>query len=104
MVDLNCCVTTCTHNEDNCCCKQQILVEGESAVTKDSTCCSSFSKRGDDSFKNSYETANTSLKVDCDAERCVYNKEHVCHADHIGISGSNASTSNETLCSTFVSK
>ena len=36
-----------------------------------------------------------------DTVKCVYNENHVCKAEHIGIVGGNADVSKNTECSTF---
>ena len=42
MTRLDCNVTNCLHNAENCCCKAAIIVEGEQAKDTCDTCCGSF--------------------------------------------------------------
>lgn len=44
------------------------------------------------------------IHVDCEACKCVYNDQRKCNAAQIGISGSNASSSQQTMCGTFSCK
>ena len=39
MTKLDCSVTNCLHNADNCCCKQAIIVDGHGAKERCETCC-----------------------------------------------------------------
>lgn len=104
MVNLECNVKNCMHNENNCCCKDTISVDGHCACSKDETCCKSFDERHMESFTNSTEHPKHSLDVMCEATNCVYNTEKVCHANHISISGINASTMDQTKCASFEMK
>ena len=45
MTKLDCSVTGCMHNAENCCCKNTILVEGKTAQDKCDTCCGSFDEK-----------------------------------------------------------
>ena len=98
---LECNVTSCIHNADEKCCKGNILVEGTDAKTPESTFCASFYERSEDSFRNQYETPDTTLQVDCEAAHCRFNSNNECHAEHIGISGSKASCCEDTKCASF---
>lgn len=101
MTRLDCSVTSCTHNAENCCCKGTIVVDGEHAADVCDTCCGSFDKRSDDSYHNRFETPDTEVKVECEAVKCVYNENRYCTAEHIGIAGDGASLPSQTECATF---
>lgn len=101
MTTLKCSVQNCVHNSDQCCCKSAIIVDGSHAESKDNTCCGSFDEKRGENFKNSYESPNTSLRVECEAINCVYNTNRLCSADKIDISGMKASSAEATECSTF---
>ena len=45
MTKLDCSVTGCMHNAENCCCKNTILVEGKTAQDKCDTCCASTRRK-----------------------------------------------------------
>ena len=47
MTRLDCNVTNCLHNAENCCCKAAIIVEGEQAKDTCDTCCGSFDENKD---------------------------------------------------------
>ena len=67
MTKLECNVTNCLHNADNCCCKQSIMVDGHDAKKKEQTCCGSFDENKGGLFKNVFKTPESSLSVDCEA-------------------------------------
>ncbi len=102
MTNLGCNVQTCGYNKDCCCCRSNIVVEGSNACSKDETCCSSFKAQGQ--HTNSAHTPNGTLNVECGATNCKFNEARRCVADHIEISGASASSSAQTLCSSFVAK
>ena len=103
MTALDCCVTTCGYNDDNCCCRSEIDVKGTKADVRDDTCCGSF-KEGDCLSSNSISSPNTSLVVSCEATNCVYNDSCRCSAEHIDIAGSGAGNATQTVCSSFTCK
>lgn len=101
MTILDCNVTSCLHNADNCCCKQAIIVDGSSAKTPYETCCGSFDENKDGAFHNLFKTPESKLEVDCEAVKCVYNEDRHCVAEHIGIAGDGASEASHTECASF---
>ncbi|MBS6519029.1 MAG: DUF1540 domain-containing protein [Clostridium sp.] len=101
MTRLDCNVTGCVHNSENCCCRNSITVEGKAATEKCGTCCASFDENKGQMFKNMFKTPESQLRVACEAENCVYNKDKFCAADHIGITGGNAVEAHQTECSSF---
>lgn len=103
MTSLGCNAKTCTHNDENCCCLDSIKVDGYNACECSSTCCSSYAPE-DKVAKNSYQMPKSSLSIACAAHNCIYNENEKCHADHVDISGITASTSDDTVCSTFKSR
>ena len=102
MTQLDCNVTGCMHNKENCCCKNEIEVQGNSATIACNTRCGSFDKKREDSYSNvTGETAKKATDVACQAKNCVYNEEGYCEAGHIGIVGSSACSSDQTECGSF---
>lgn len=102
MTKLDCNVTKCSYNEENCCRRNAIDVQGKDAHYSSETCCGSFSTKGcDDSCKNSIDGVYKETVVRCNAVECVYNKDKHCSANHIGITGRNADSEIETECETF---
>lgn len=101
MTRLDCNVTNCLHNSDNCCCKQTIIVDGHDACECGDTCCGSFDENREGFFKNVFQTPESRLEVDCEALNCVYNEDRHCSAEHIGIAGDGASRAEHTECATF---
>ena len=69
MTKLDCNVTTCMHNADNCCCKNAIIVDGHSAKDKCDTCCGSFDESKDSSFHNVFKTPESKLEKMCIRDR-----------------------------------
>lgn len=104
MTTLDCNVTSCLHNADNCCCKTAIIVDGSEAREKCDTCCGSFDENKDGAFQNLFKTPEKKLEVDCEAVNCVYNEGRHCVAEHIGIAGDGAREACHTECATFKSK
>ena len=88
MTRLDCNVTGCVHNAENCCCRNSITVEGKTAREKCDTCCASFDENKGQMFKNMFKTPESELRVACEAE-------------HIGIAGGNASEAYQTECASF---
>ena len=84
MTKLDCNVTSCMHNADNCCCKSEIIVDGHQAKDCCETCCGSFDEN-----------------KGCEAVNCVYNEQRHCQAEHIGIAGDGAVEASQTECSSF---
>lgn len=101
MPDLSCSVVTCVYNKTQRCCKGDIKVEGDNAKVTEQTCCASFKPQDGNSMMNKMEEPKVNTKVACDATKCVYNENHICKADHIGIVGGNADKSRQTECATF---
>ncbi len=107
MPQLICQVISCAHYNSGYCCKQEILVEGSKARQKQQTSCESFYPMAS-SYENSVECENSDTKhevaVQCHAEKCYYNNDLICAADHINIGSQHADTRDETLCTTFKAK
>ena len=106
MTNLDCNVKSCCHNdnEDARCCLSSINVQGHNACQCDETCCGSFFEDKTGAGKNSCKDPNETLDITCEAVNCVYNDNKACNAEHIDISGVFASSSGETVCSTFKEK
>lgn len=104
MTRLDCNVTGCVHNAENCCCKSAIIVEGQTAKDKCETCCGSFDENKGGMFRNMFKTPENKLEVECEATNCVHNDNRYCNADHIGIAGSNAVECTQTECASFKAK
>ena len=101
MTNLNCTVTTCTHNSEKCCCKSGIVVEGAQAKTCCDTCCGSFEENRGGLFRNLFKTPESKLMVDCDVMNCLYNDDHQCRAERITIAGDGARAAGQTECASF---
>lgn len=100
---LECTAEDCFYNKSQCCCKGDIEVKGKSAKTSSETCCHSFKPQGEGSYANAHTNASPDrgVEIGCEVDNCVYNDDHRCFAERIGIAGVNASTSSETQCATF---
>lgn len=101
MACLVCGVTNCTYNEAQYCCKGDIMVGGKHACKEEDTCCDSFRENTKDTFKSALEHPSSTIHIDCEVEKCVYNSNYRCHADNVTIKGNGAANPKETLCATF---
>lgn len=106
MPQLKCSAITCVFNKQELCSRGDIQVTGDQASAPDQTCCGSFQER-----KGSGMTASCTegcgcetIRVDCEACKCIYNEQRKCSASQIGIAGSNATSSQQTMCGTFSCK
>ena len=104
MTRLDCNVTNCLHNAENCCCKAAIIVEGEQAKETCDTCCGSFDENKDGAYHNLFKTPENRLEVDCEAVKCVFNTNYKCYAEHVDIKGCGACDCRETACANFKEK
>ncbi len=100
MTRLKCSVKNCMYNEDKLCAKSDIMVGGQDASKPNETRCDSFRERTD-SMTNSVGQAREETSVGCHAQNCRFNQDCKCHADEIGIAGSNACCCSETECASF---
>ena len=104
MAELACGAMNCTYNKNNYCCKGDIMVGGKHADNSDGTSCESFRERKGDAFTSAISHPSSTISIDCEAVKCMYNSDYRCHAEHVDIKGSNAKTSTETVCATFKEK
>lgn len=99
MPSLTCSAQYCTHNKNNCCCISNIHVNGKKSDDSEDTSCGNFIQHIGAVQLN--ESACSNLSIDCDAQKCVYNKQKVCLADRVDIGGIDAHENKRTECSTF---
>ena len=104
MAELRCAAVNCSYNKDRYCSKGDIMVGGSQAEKSVETCCESFFQKRGEGLSNATSHPSTTISVDCEASKCVYNANYKCTAEHVEISGSGADTSRETCCSTFKEK
>lgn len=106
MAELKCAVENCTYNDQCLCAKGDIMVGGRHACDCDETCCESFfpERDGMDTFKSSVVHPSSTISIDCEAVRCIYNSNYKCHADHVDIKGRGANNCGQTACATFEEK
>ena len=106
MAELKCAVENCTYNDQRLCCKGDIMVGGKHACDCDETCCESFvqQREGMDSFKSSVTHPSSTISIDCEAVKCIYNSNYKCHADHVDITGGGACNCAQTSCATFTER
>lgn len=104
MNNLYCDVHNCVNNKNDLCARSSIKVAGENADCDSATCCASYGRRGT-SYENAVSTNMDPVpqtEILCEVSNCVYHSgENRCTASSVNVSGSSASTSRETLCSTF---
>lgn len=106
MAMLTCGATNCTYNKDSLCCKGDIMVGGKQASDCESTCCDSFRERKCDcsSMTNASAHPSSTISIDCEAVKCMYNADYRCNADKVAIKGNTAHKAEETVCATFKEK
>ncbi|QAT42954.1 DUF1540 domain-containing protein [Aminipila luticellarii] len=99
MPALQCTVVPCSYNEKGCCCRPSIQVKGQTAHVSTDTACQSFAEKTQNQMISGvqYHSPNQSLSVDCDAHRCVYNKDQKCSAESVAINYGYSGTE----CSSF---
>ncbi len=102
MPNLQCNVYSCSSNKTGHCCRPSINVNGATAYSLSDTGCQSFTENTQTQMINGthYDSPNQSLSVNCDAHRCIYNKNQVCTADSICINYGSLGTE----CSSFKQK
>ena len=105
MTELKCAANTCQSNCHGLCALNAIHVDGSTAGTSRETCCGSFTPKVD-SVTNSTNRIDVrpETRIKCHARDCVYNKDMMCSADAVQISGHGADRSGDTECSTFKAK
>lgn len=104
MADLKCTVENCTYNKEKLCSKGDIMVGGKNACSCRETCCESFARAKEDSFKSALDHPSKQISIDCEAVHCVYNSNYKCLAEHVDINGCGACDCHETSCATFTEK
>ncbi len=106
MPELKCSAVTCVFNKQELCSRGDIQVTGGDASKADQTCCGSFQERKGDSMTASCASGCgcETIRVDCEAHKCIYNNDCKCNAAQIGISGPDARSSQQTMCGTFTCK
>ena len=114
---LSCSAVNCVHNLGGLCSANIIHVVGMSAQKSGETQCDTFAEKG--LINSITKLANTNVAgefrqlfdgddvelfpdVKCDAVNCIYNHERMCSAEAVQITGPHASTSDDTICETFV--
>ena len=100
MTQLKCSVRNCMFNDDKLCSKGNITIGGQTASKPNETRCESFQERTE-RMTNSVGHPSKEIDVHCYAEKCDFNDDYKCHAESIGIAGSNACSCAETECASF---
>ena len=100
MTRLRCSARNCMYNDDQLCSRSDIEIGGQDASRPNETRCESFKERSG-SMTNSVGQASEDTDVKCHATNCDFNENCKCHAEEIGIAGSNACTCGETECASF---
>lgn len=101
MPALVCSAQNCVYNNAMYCSKDDILIGGEKATVCQDTCCESFEERKRENVRSSMGSPSIDTEIKCEATKCKYNGDCVCHADHVDISGAAAHSRRQTECVTF---
>ncbi len=115
-VTLSCSATNCVNNMSGLCSAGTINVFGPSARSSESTQCETFAEMGlrnslanvtnmnvVGEFKQVFNSESIVMSpiIRCNAARCIHNKNNICAADNVMVSGVSAITSLRTQCETF---
>lgn len=103
MTRLNCNVTSCGNNYDNCCCRRDIKISGENAESSLNTCCSSYVMKSS-TYANltSHFYPNPNLHVVCEVRECKFNSKAACTANEISINPFGQIDVGNTQCASFI--
>ena len=105
MTELKCRATTCSNNCRHLCALTAIHVDGSTACKPCETCCGSFTPAMTSTTNAVGHTdVRPETRIKCHARECVYNKDMMCAADSVQISGAGADRSGDTECATFRSR
>ena len=104
MAELECMVSNCGYNKERYCCKGDIMVGGKHACNEKDTCCDSFVDEKEGAFTSSLSHPSKTISIDCEADKCIYNTNYKCYAEHVDIKGCGAEKCKETACATFKEK
>lgn len=99
MTGLMCSVSNCAFNKGNQCCNSSICIGGKSAEKSSKTYCSSFQEANSLISLNEY--GKSSIDIECEAEKCIHNKDGECYAKNIIINSDNLNEYNDTMCGSF---
>ncbi|NLJ58701.1 MAG: DUF1540 domain-containing protein [Tissierellia bacterium] len=102
MAEIKCTVTNCYFNKRVGCTAPTITVDGRNADESRKTSCDTFIEQKP-GVRSSVNEPKSDTPITCMAIKCVYNDDERCEARDILVNGKNASTPEETLCSTFKS-
>lgn len=105
MTKVKCNAKTCGYNSSCDCTKRFIDVEGLFAKSKIGTFCQSFKNpHNNEGLKQEMAkemSCDSTIKVSCSANYCVFNQDDYCHKDEITIGNENAQYRSETQCDSF---
>lgn len=107
MAKLECHVTGCASNAENCCCRTDVKISGPCAYGAEQTCCASFMPKPSGA-ENAvyYQHPNPEMPVACSADSCAHNKSGQCAASQICVNCCNGreGTMDATECASFQAK
>ena len=103
MTDLKCGVENCVYNLDRLCCRGEICVGGRNAQRRNETCCDSFvgHRDGMEIYTSSISHPSENISIDCEAEKCIHNRQYRCTAKRVEIRGLGAQKRGGTTCDSF---
>ena len=105
MNKINCDVTNCAYNREQCCKASAVNIDGVGANTESETCCGTFvdeNKNGGANLSNSCSNEDCS-SLNCDVMNCKHNENCSCSLSEIEVCGceNNTCSCEETCCSSF---
>ncbi|MBU5451389.1 DUF1540 domain-containing protein [Acetivibrio sp. MSJd-27] len=104
MNKVNCDVTNCAYNHEQCCKAAAINIDGLRANADSETCCGTFvdEKHGGSNLSNSCGNEDCSC-LNCDALNCKHNEDCRCSLSEIDVCrcDNNVCSCDQTCCGSF---
>lgn len=103
MPKLNCSVESCKYQKENLCSARAINVVDINAIESDETDCRTYTY-ADSAITSSTHHATEDIDITCDVVNCLHYNNHKCNAKIVEINDYNATSTEETECSSFIIK
>lgn len=105
MMKLTCTAMECVNNSSGLCTAKKIKVIGEYTHYGSNTHCYTFGEKVTENTISNASNINflgeMVPNVDCTAEECYYNKNRICGANSIMVSGGATHSMDGTACETY---
>lgn len=99
MAELRCGAEQCSYNSDHLCCKGDIMVGETGFGELKNVNCDSFREKGEnDQFRSSLDHPCETIRIDCEANQCIFNSNYKCVAKRVDITSLGSSSAK---CATY---